>query len=90
MDKNKLIDSLRIMLNDIFMVEFSNNDSSSRRHFYFESKDYDFYLPVALLYESSIDLALKKVKRWIKTYKEKLEKGNQYAFDIAGNITLKS
>ncbi|WP_413472126.1 hypothetical protein [Shewanella baltica] len=60
MGKNKLIDSLVIVFTDVFRFEFFNKNSSSRCHFYFESKDYDFYLPVALIYESSIDLALKK------------------------------
>ncbi|MCL1134445.1 hypothetical protein [Shewanella hafniensis] len=90
MDENKLIDSLVIVLTDIFRVEFYNKNSSSRYHFYFESKDYDFYLPVALIYESSIDLALKKVRRWIKNHKEYLDAENCYALDIDENVTLKS
>ncbi|MCS6203849.1 hypothetical protein [Shewanella baltica] len=90
MDENKSIDFLEIVLTDIFRVEFYNKNSSSRYHFYFESKDYDFYLPVALIYESSIDLALKKVRCWIKNHKEYLDADNCYAFDIDGNVTLKS
>lgn len=90
MDKNKLIDSLVIVLTDIFRVEFYNKNSSSRCHFYFGSKYCDFYLPVALIYESSIDLALRKVRRWIKNHKENLDVGSCYVFDIGGNIALKN
>lgn len=87
---NELSDALKMKLSELFNQDFTQNKSSSRSHFYFESKGYDFYLPADLAYEKSIQNALNKVERWINRHKESLPANNVYTIDSTGVITKKS
>jgi len=91
MDSKDLCISLTNLLDKFFKTEFCHKDNPIlSRHFYFESKDYDFYLPFALTMESSVDSATKKVSRWLEKNSLFFEVENAYSFDASGNISVKS
>ncbi|MDO6498879.1 hypothetical protein [Photobacterium sanguinicancri] len=91
MDSKELCASLTNLLVHNFEMEFHLRENPIlSRHFYFESKDYDFYLPFALTMESSVGSATKKVNRWLERHSSDFEVGTAYSFDADGNITVKS